>query len=443
MKQQIRDESIKKTFLTNVLFGMLSMAGTSLFILADTFFVANGVGADGIAALNIVLPMVNTFNGLGWMLGVGGATLYAIEKGRGYIEEGQANFTFTIVLSLIVALIFSGTTLFFTDSILSFLGANGPLFNMAKDYYTLLMLFAPLFILNNVYITFLRNDHNPKLAMAALLIGGLMNIILDYIFIFPLNMGLRGAALATVVSPGVSLIISTLHLKNSERQLFFRPIAMQWRKIRRVFSIGFPAFLNEFSSAVVMFLFNSVLLRLVGNIGVSAYAIIANMNIVAIALFTGVGQGFQPLVSIFYGAGKRKSIKKVLKYALITTGTLGVVFFGIGLLFSENIVTLFNNQQNKQLTELAIPGLKLYFSSFLFTGINFAVIYFMSAVERSRPSLIISLLRGLLLIFPVLFLMTKGFGVTGVWLTMFVVEGLTLILSLFILRTYRKYFLNP
>jgi len=440
--EKILDQPIKKAFITNVLFGALSMAGTSLFILADTFFVANGVGADGIAALNIVLPMVNIFNGLGWMLGVGGATLYSVEKGRDRLEEGRATFTFTIVLSLIIALLFSVISLGFTDSILNILGANGPIFAMSKSYYTTILLFAPLFIMNNVYITFLRNDNNPKLAMIALVSGGVLNIILDYIFIFPLNMGLQGAALATAVSPTVSMVVSTLHLKNKERELEFRPIAGQWKKITDIFSIGFPSFLNELSSAIVMFLFNIVLLQLVGNIGVSAYAIIANMNIVVIALFTGIGQGFQPLVSIFHGARREDKIKKVLKYALITTISFGTLVFAIGLFFPDTIVSLFNSNQNQQLAALAVPGLRLYFASFLFTGINFTVIYFMSAVERARPSLIISLLRGALLIIPVILIMTNLFGVTGVWLTMAVVEIITVMVALFALYTYNRGYLK-
>ena len=295
---------------------------------------------------------------------------------------------------------------------------------------------------HNMYITFLRNDHNPKLAMIALIVGGIMNIILDYIFIFPLNMGLRGAALATAVSPAVSLLVSSLHLRNVNRELEFRPISNQWQKISEIFSIGFPSFLNELSSAVVMFLFNIVLLRLVGNIGVAAYAIIANMNIVVIALFTGIGQGFQPLVSIFHGARQKDKIKKVLKYALTTSASFGLLFFAIGLFFPDMIVSLFNSEQNQQLIELAVPGLRIYFASFLFTGINFAVTYFMSAVERARPSLIISLLRGILLIIPVLFIMTNLFGVTGVWLTMLVIELITLVVSIFVLHTYKKYFLT-
>lgn len=435
-------QPIKKSFFQYTSLGVLSMIGTSLFILADTFFIANGVGADGIAALNIVLPAVSIFNGLGWMFGVGGATLYSIAKASGNIEEGQSDFTLTVVLTTVVSLIFLSLSLFYAESILPFLGANGHLFEMSASYYMIIMRFSPLFIMNNMLITFIRNDNNPKLAMTALLAGGIVNIILDYIFIFPMNMGMRGAAIATATSPVVSMLVSSLHLKNDSRQLAFSSFTLHMKKIRSIFSIGLSSFLNEFSSAVVMFLFNIVLLQLVGNIGVAAYAIIANMNIIVIAIFTGFGQGFQPLVSTFYGAAKRLEVKGVLKYALGTSVALGLFIFMIGFLFPEGIVALFNNDQNTQLAELAVPGLVYYFSSFIFTGINFAVIYFMSAVGRSRASLIISLLRGMLLIVPVLFVLSNQIGVTGIWLTMTVVEILTLIVSGYVLYIFNKSYLK-
>lgn len=435
------EQSIKKDFFQYTSLGMLSMMGTSLFILADTFFIANGIGTDGIAALNIVLPAISIFNGLGWMLGVGGATLFSIAKARGEIEEGRANFTLTLVLGILVSLIFTGLTLFFAEPILRFLGASGHILDMSASYYMVIMRFTPLFILNNLLITFIRNDTNPKLAMIGLLAGGGTNIILDYIFIFPMNMGMRGSAIATAASPVVSMLVLSTHLRNDERQLAFESFAGKIKNIWSIFSIGFSSFLNEFSSAIVMFLFNLILLRLVGNIGVSAYAIIANMNIVVIALFTGMGQGFQPLVSQYYGGGKRFEVKQILKYALGASIVFGLVIFMIGFLFSDGIVSLFNNKQNQQLAELAGPGLVFYFSSFIFTGINFAVIYFMSAVGRSRASLIISLLRGMLLIVPVLLVLSNWLGVIGVWLTMTIVEILTLLVSLYILRAYNRSYL--
>ncbi len=432
------EQPIRTLFFQYTSLGILSMIGTSLFILADTFFIANGVGAEGLAALNIVLPMVNLFNGLGWMFGVGGATLFSIEKARNHFKEGKAIFTLTTVLAVVTALVFTFLTLSFTEPILQFLGAKTDIYSLSDSYYNIIIRFSHFFIIKNMLITFLRNDNSPRLAMIALLAGGVTNIILDYIFIFPLDMGMRGAALATAASPVVSMLVSSLHLRNSDRQLSFTAFEKQGKKIAKIFYIGFPSFLNEFSSAVVMFLFNIVLLQLVGNIGVAAYGIIANMNIIAIAIFTGMGQGFQPLVSQYFGGNRREDVKSLLKYVLTTAAILGIGIFSTGILFPDTIVAFFNHEQNQQLADLAIPGLRLYFSSFLFTGLNFAVIYFMSAIGRSRASLIISLLRGLILIVPVLFLLSHCLGTTGVWMTMAVVEGFTFIASFYALYIYRK-----
>ena len=323
----------RKQFMQYVSLAMLSMMGQSLFIFADTFFIANGVGSRGIAALNIVLPMVNVFNGIGWMFGIGGATLFAIALGKKQFADANRLFNMTFMFTISAAIVFAAMTSLFSEPILRFLGANEGTYSLAKSYYDILMFFSPLFMVNFVFISFLRNDNNPRLAMIAMLTGGLVNIVLDYIFIFPLQMELKGAAIATVFSPITSILVATLHWHRIDHHLHFNKVSIQIKKLKDIVSLGFSSFFNEFSSAVVMFLFNIVLLRLVGNIAVSAYAIIANINIIVIALFTGLGQGFQPLASKFLGQGNSKELKHVLKFALIAAVFLSLIIFGIGFFF--------------------------------------------------------------------------------------------------------------
>lgn len=436
---QIR--SFRKSFFQNVTLGMMSMMGQSLFILADTYFIANGIGADGIAALNIVLPVVNIFNGLGWMLGVGGAALSSSSRGRGDDQKANEYFSYSVAFAIVMGVVSVLIATLFSEQILSFLGASGQLYDLSIDYYKIFTSFSIFFILNNVLITFLRNDGNAKLAMIGFSAGGAINILLDYLFIFPLGMGMQGAAIATVLSPVTSLLILSHHRKFKKRTLTFTTFMKEVKTAGRIVSLGFSSFMNEFSSALVMYLFNIVLLELRGHVAVSAYAIIANMNIIAIAIFTGVGQGMQPVASLSFGARNKENIKKTLKYTLLTSMFVGVVIFLIGLFFSEEIVAMFNGDNNKELASIAVPGLKVYFSSFLMTGINFTVIYFMAAVHRSRSTLTISLLRGLVLVLPILIVMIKVAGVTGVWMTMPLVEFFTLGISIWILIRYHKRFL--
>ena len=412
---------------------VMSMLGQSLFIFADTFFIANGVGAHGIAALNIVLPMISLFNGIGWLFGIGGATLFGIAMGKQRNVEANQIFNMTLWFTVIGSVIFAMITTLLSDTILNLLGANPELFEMSESYYEILMLFAPLFMVNVVMISFLRNDQNPRLAMIALLAGGLTNIVLDYLFIFPLQMGLRGAAIATASSPVVSMLIASLHWRRTTHHLQFRRVKLAFNKLKEIVSLGFSSFFNEFSSAVVMFLFNIIILQVVGTIGVSAYGIIANLNIIVIALFTGLGQGFQPLVSYYYGQNSPKEIKQVLKMALITTSVLSIGIFLIGFLMPDALVGIFNSEQNLQLAEIASQGIPLYFASFLLTGINFVVIYFLAAINQARFALRLSALRGIILIIPILLLMSFWFDLVGIWLTLLVVETATCILAIHLL----------
>ena len=423
----------RQLFVQYTSLAVMSMLGQSLFIFADTFFIANGVGAHGIAALNIVLPMINVFNGIGWLFGIGGATLFAIALGQKRSGEANRFFNMTLWFTLLSSFIFAAVTTLFSDSILSLLGANQETFELSKSYYEILMLFAPLFMVNVVLISFLRNDQNPRLAMLALLVGGLTNIVLDYVFIFPLQMGLRGAAIATASSPIVSMLVVSLHWRRPNHHLQFHKVKLAFSKLKEIASLGFSSFFNEFSSAVVMFLFNIMILQVVGTIGVSAYGIIANLNIIVIALFTGLGQGFQPLVSYYYGQNSSKEIKQVLRMALTTAGLLSLAIFLLGLLFPGALVGIFNSAQNVQLAEIAEEGIPLYFASFLLTGVNFVVIYFLAAINQARSALRLSALRGIILIIPALLFMSLWFDLVGIWLTLLVVEAITCVLAIYLL----------
>lgn len=325
--EQTQQNHFTALFYKNVLLGILSMAAQSIFILADTFFIANGIGTEALAGLNIVLPLVNIINGLGWMFGVGGATLFSTTVAQKEIKKANQYFSLTIGLVFVIGSLFTLVSLIFSDQIIRGLQGTGVLFGLAKEYYMIYLSCSLLFILNNCLITFLRNDHNPRLATIAFVSGGIVNIILDYVFIYQFGWGMAGAAIATVMSPLTSLILITLHKWSPQRVLRFEKFKVKFQDVREIMSIGFSSFLNEFSSAFVMFLFNIVLLNLVGHVAISAYAIVANLNIIVIAIFTGIGQGAQPLLSRYYGLGETKVLRKFVKLSFITYLVAGFLFF--------------------------------------------------------------------------------------------------------------------
>ena len=216
--------NILHLFIKYVSLNVLGMIGLSCYILADTFFVARGIGSDGLTALNIAIPIFNFVNGIGLMLGMGSATKYAILKAQNKNNEANIVFTNSLIYILIISVLFITLSILFTSSIAYILGARGNIHSMTNIYIKMILLFSPMFMLNNVLLGFVRNDNHPRLAMIAMLMGSLFNIVFDYIFIFPFNMGIFGAVLATVFSPVVSiLILSVLFIKKKNTFFIVKP----------------------------------------------------------------------------------------------------------------------------------------------------------------------------------------------------------------------------
>ena len=196
---------------------VLGMIGVSCYILADTFFVAKGMGADGVTALNIAIPIYSLIHGTGLMIGMGGATKFAIYKSQGRDEAGSRVFTCALLMALVLGAIYFLGGAFFSMPLAKLLGAKGSVVGMTNTYLKVLMMFGPFLVLNDTFNCFIRNDGNPKLSMAAMLTGSFSNIILDYVFIFPLDMGIFGAILATGLSPVISLHTEHIQIPQKEQ----------------------------------------------------------------------------------------------------------------------------------------------------------------------------------------------------------------------------------
>lgn len=189
-------------------------------------------------------------------------------------------------------------------------------------------------------------------------------------------------------------------------------------------SLGFPSLIAQISSGIVMITFNAIILKLAGNTGVAAYGIIANISLVVIAIYTGVAQGAQPLISRFYGEGNRRQIKSVLRYANLTVFALSAVLYAVIFIFAAPITTVFNSECNAELQRIAVTGLRLYFISAPFAGYNIILATFFTSIEQALPAHILSVLRGIVLVIPTAFLLSFLWGMTGVWVTYPVTEAL-------------------
>ena len=426
-------KTIKMKFAKYVFQSVLAMIGLSLYILADTFFISKAVGSDGITALNLALPIYGIIFAIGSMIGVGSAIRFSIEKDRE--KDNDNNYFFNALLwGTVIGIIFSVIGLVFPDKVISIMGGDDIIIKTGISYFRIFMSFAPFFIWNYICNAFVRNDGNPSVSMAATLLSSLFNIVFDYVLMFPLGLSMEGAALATALSPLVGILICCIHFRSEKCTVKFKPMLPSLRKILFCCQFGVSSFVGEISSGVITVVFNMIILGLAGNTGVAAYGVVANTSLVAVALFNGIAQGSQPLVSEAYGRDIHKDVKTYLKMAVTTAVGVSVLLVIFIYLFAPVVTAVFNGEHNRTLADYAETGLRIYFIGFLFAGINIVGTAILSAVESTKYAFAASISRGFVAIIFFAFILSAIFGLNGVWMAFPAAEFVTMLITLCGLR---------
>ncbi|HJB82654.1 MAG TPA: MATE family efflux transporter [Candidatus Mediterraneibacter intestinavium] len=434
----MKESSCFREFLKYSSLNVLGMIALSCYILADTFFVSKALGANGLTALNLAIPVYNFINGSGLMIGMGGGTKYAISKSQGKMKQASQAFTNAAALTALIAACFFLLGLFASAPIARMLGADDTVFEMSRTYLQVLLLFSPMFMTNNLLLCFIRNDGAPQLSMAAMITGSLSNVVLDYVFMFPLGMGIFGAVLATGLAPVISILVQSPYLLTKKNQFHLVRCRLSARLSLGIFSSGLPSLITEVSSGIVIIIFNRIILGLDGNTGVAAYGVIANLSLVVIAIYTGISQGIQPILSSNYGKGIRENVQAILRYAattvvILSAGVYLCMFFG-----AEPITAIFNSEKNQILQEIAEAGLKIYFTGCVFAGLNIILSVYFTSTERPLPAQIISVMRGFIVIIPMSFLLSAIAGLPGVWASFPATEFLVSVVGVGLYAVMRK-----
>ena len=424
------NKNILKDFSKYVSFNILGQIAYSCYTLADTFFVSADLGTNGLTALNLAFPVFCIISGAGLMIGIGGSSRFSILKSRSDSKTADQIFTNAFILVFMFAAIFFFAGFFASRSLTKLLGANNQVFEITNIYLKTLMLFAPAFMLNHLLQCFVRNDGHPSLSMAAMMTGSFSNIILDYIFIFPFNMGIFGAAFATGLSPVISMLILLPYFIKKKNSFHFISTNLVQMKRNIGTILGVPPFLTEAASGVVMLVFNFIMLRIAGNVGVAAFGVISVISLVVIALYTGLSQGMQPLISQNHGAENKKNVRTLLNYSLVTSVLLSAVIYVIIFFNAPCLVSIFNREQDLFLAQYAIPGLKLYFTACPFIGFNIVLSTYFISINHPLPAQIISILRSFFILIPMAFILSYFWGMTGVWLAYPATEILVFIIAL-------------
>ena len=406
--------NLTKQFFKYVSQNIFGLIGTSCYILADTYFIAQAAGTDGVTLLNLCLPMYNLIFAFGSMIGLGAATRYAILQAQGE-ARAQRYFSNAILCACLIAIPFMLAGAFCPGTLLQLMGGDADIVALGLNYTRIFLLFTPFFMCNYIFSAFVRNDGDPSLAMVA-------------------TLGLPGAALATAISPVLSIAICSRHLFKKNNTLTFVRQAPSARLLVQSCQLGISGFVGELSSAVTTTVFNFLLLRLAGNVGVAAYGVVANFALVATAIFNGVAQGAQPLISQCYGKNEMAGAKKLLLLGCGTALALAAVLYSAVFGFTDTFVALFNSESSALMAEYAHSGMRIYFLGYFFAGCNIVAAGYLGAVNRPTEATITSVSRGVAAIVTCSLILSALFGINGVWSAFPAAEAITLALTVFLLK---------
>ncbi|SFQ15079.1 putative efflux protein, MATE family [Lachnospiraceae bacterium XBB1006] len=431
-----KKQSIGHQFAHFVALNILSMVGVSCYILVDTFFIGNGVGADGLTALNLALPLFSVQQAFGFLFSVGCGTKYAILKARKEDEAADELVCSTVVWAGLFGTALAILIFVFARPLMILMGAKGAMIGLSAGYMRTVLSFTPFFLLNSTCNLLVKNDYNPKLAMLGTLSGSLFNIIFDYIFIYPMHMGMFGAALATGFSPWVNLMVLSFHVIRKKNQFHLHKPTFRLGLLSEVAKLGLTSAITELAAGVVVLVFNWAILSQAGNIGVAAYGVVANIAIVVMAIYNGIAQGMQPLVSTNYGLGKEENMHRLLRYAVGTTLLVSAGMYLVLAMFAVPIAELFNGEHLASLRAIASEGVRIYFTGIFFAGMSVVFGVYCNSREQVKKAFAIAVLRGGSVMVPVLLILlfVARAGMVGVWLSFPVSEAIIFMIALVLVR---------
>lgn len=421
--------SLHTKFLKFVLPSIFSMWAFSLYTIVDGLFVAHGVGEKAMAAVNCSMPFTSFIFMIGILLATGTSTLISISLGRKDLKEANHYFNQNLMVTVFSTLLLSGLALANLDSLIQFLGANAGNAVYMKDYVGTIALFAVFFTVSYNLEVMVKANGAPQISVIGVLSCGIMNIILDAYFVFGLQWGVKGAALATGLAQVTSTCIFVFYFLFRSHQLRFGRFDLNLRVYPHILVLGLSEGFNELSNGLIIFLFNHRILQVIGEQALPSYTIISYVNTLVLMSMTGTAQGMQPLISFEYGANRLINCKKLLKYGCLTIFCFSCVAFFVGKWGASYLVSLFL-EPSSSIYNYSIGAMQIYSYSFLLLGFNVLFAGYFTAIEKPAYAFSISFSRSFLFLIGSLMILSEFYQDSGIWISAFVSEFLCLILSL-------------
>lgn len=418
---------------------VLGMVFSAIFIITDGIFVGKGIGSDALAAVNITAPLFLINTGVALMFGIGASVVASIHLSHNKPKVARINVTQAIIVSSLLLIAYAIVILCNIEQVAFLLGSSERLLPLAVEYMHWFVPFLVFSALLSSGMFFVRLDGSPNYAMVCNIIPALINIFLDYLFIYVFRWGMFGAALATSLGYIVGALMILCYLLQKQHiihlehiKLSIKSLRLTIRNVGYMIRLGLSTFLCEAAIATMMFVGNYVFISYLGEDGVAAFSIACYFFPIIFMVYNAIAQSAQPILSYNYGASQPERVRSAFRLALMTAIGCGMTAFLVTELFTEHIVGLFV-EQGCMAYNIALQGLPLFAAGFVCFGINIVSIGYFQSVERDRPAMTITLLRGFILVLLCFWLMPILMGVPGIWLAVPAAETVTL---LFVLTIY-------
>jgi len=413
---QLRHDSVWSLFCRFTFPAIAGIVIAGIQSIVDGFFIGNGLGSHGLAAVTLAFPILMLIVAIGIMVGMGSSSLIALELGKS--NRGRAVDVVSNVFSMLLV---TGSVIMvlghlFAGSLISLLGAEGVVAVMMNDYLQIIFTGVIFIFFALALDPLVRNDGRPVFAMKVLVFSVLVNILLDYIFVMKLGMGMTGAAVATVIAFALIAILLASYLFSSKAKLRLRfcDIKVEYATMLQIVKSGVPSFAMQFSISLLLLAHNFVLLRYGSELAVSAFGIIDYSFSMFYMLFEGIAMGVQPIIGFNYGAGLYGRVHRALKLAMAASLAVGLVGFVIFFLFPDVVVSIFN-PNDAQLLDVTVNAMRIFTAALLVQGIVVVTAMYYQSVNKVRSALFIHLGKTFVFLLPLLFVLPALFGLAGVW----------------------------
>lgn len=416
-QKRLGTENIGKLLMEFSFPAIIGMLINILYNIVDRIFIGKGVGAIAISAVGLTLPFSTIIMAFGMLAGIGGAALISIRLGEGKHDEAEKILGNTFVLLSIISILVTIVGIGFLDPLLRIFGASEVTFGYAKDYIIIILAGAVFNAVGFGLNASIRSDGSPKTAMITNLIGAITNIILDYVFIMKMGMGIKGAAIATVIGQTLNTIWVLRYFmigNSSSMKLKTKYMKLDINIVKGIFAIGMSPFLIQLASSVVNVLANNTLKANGGDYAIGAMSILISITMIFLMPVFGITQGAQPILGYNYGAVKIDRVKKCLVLAISAASSLCILGFIFVEFFPSFMISIFSDDEN--ILRIGTRGLQLFLCMIPVIGFQIVVSNFFQAIGKAKISIVLSLSRQVLILIPMLIILPKLFGLKGVWI---------------------------